>query len=175
MKKAIPTICFLILSLIVSGCGPGGLFGPTMTPIPTITPTSTSTPVPTSTPTPLPSIITNEVCTWTLNSVTLSDSSIYATQSGIRLHEGFLFLTIEFDNTEGCSLAGVAFGGDGHDAVFEKATMLSGIPTIYVIDRQGNQFFAVEVGENYILAGVKKESIGFTLYVSDMAPLFLGK
>lgn len=47
-----------VISLLVSSCGPGQLFGPTITPspmptlTPTLTPTSTITPTPTSTPTP---------------------------------------------------------------------------------------------------------------------------
>ena len=40
----------LIASLAFTACGPGQLFGPTLTP----TPTATSTPVPTSTPKPAP-------------------------------------------------------------------------------------------------------------------------
>jgi hypothetical protein len=45
---------FLVLglNLIISGCGPGQLFGPTITPIPTSTPTPTITLTPTKTPTP---------------------------------------------------------------------------------------------------------------------------
>lgn len=43
---------FTIASLLVTSCGAGQLFGPTITPSPTITLTSTSTPTPTQTPTP---------------------------------------------------------------------------------------------------------------------------
>lgn len=45
---------FILITLLLSGCGPGQIFGPTQTPIP---PTSTNTPVPptaTTTPTPVP-------------------------------------------------------------------------------------------------------------------------
>ena len=61
-------ICILILGLLVSGCGPGQVFGPTITPSPTITakstptftPTSSSTitltPMPTNTPTLTPTL-----------------------------------------------------------------------------------------------------------------------
>lgn len=50
-------ILVLVMSLIISGCGPGQVFGPTITPSPTNTPTptSTSTPTPTFTPTMTPS------------------------------------------------------------------------------------------------------------------------
>jgi WD40 repeat protein len=50
----------LVLNLSVSSCGPGGLFGPTLTPIPTVTqtpsPTLTPTPTPTFTPTFTPTV-----------------------------------------------------------------------------------------------------------------------
>jgi hypothetical protein len=39
-------ICFLAVSLLIAGCGPGQLLGPTLTPIPTPTPTPTPTPKP---------------------------------------------------------------------------------------------------------------------------------
>lgn len=45
-------LIMLLLSLLISACGPGQLFGPTFTPTPTITPTSTSTLTPTATLTP---------------------------------------------------------------------------------------------------------------------------
>ena len=45
-------LIMLLLSLLISACGPGQLFGPTLTPTPTITPTSTSTLTPTATLTP---------------------------------------------------------------------------------------------------------------------------
>lgn len=45
---------FLILALSISSCGPGELFGPTITPSPTLTFTPTLTPTPTSTLTPTP-------------------------------------------------------------------------------------------------------------------------
>lgn len=41
-------ICFVVLSLVVSGCSPEQVFDPTSTPLPTLT----STPIPTSTHTP---------------------------------------------------------------------------------------------------------------------------
>ncbi|MBI5352339.1 MAG: PD40 domain-containing protein [Chloroflexi bacterium] len=55
MKKNFFTFLFLV-SFIVSSCGPGQVFGPTLTPTATNTPTSTptNTPTPTSTVTPTP-------------------------------------------------------------------------------------------------------------------------
>jgi hypothetical protein len=54
-KQRITVVLVLAISLIVSSCAPGQLFGPTITPTPTMTPTSTMTPteLPTSTPMPL--------------------------------------------------------------------------------------------------------------------------
>src|SRR5689334_18413961 len=49
----------LVVSVMLSACGPGQLLGPTLTPTPTITltplpsPTFTPTPLPTATPTPV--------------------------------------------------------------------------------------------------------------------------
>lgn len=49
----------LSMLLISSGCGPGQLLGPTVTPSPTFTATPTSTPAPTPTPTPPPVAVTD--------------------------------------------------------------------------------------------------------------------
>lgn len=55
-KRQIGVIFVLITSLIISGCGPGQLFGPTITSTPTktMTPTTTHTPTATSTRTSTP-------------------------------------------------------------------------------------------------------------------------
>jgi hypothetical protein len=54
-KQRSIVIFVLVMSLTMSSCGPGQLFGPTVTPTPTTTPTTTPTPIPpTSTPTPIP-------------------------------------------------------------------------------------------------------------------------
>jgi len=53
-KQQIIVLFILALSLFVSGCGPGQIFGPTITPSPTNTPVPTNTSVPTDTPTPIP-------------------------------------------------------------------------------------------------------------------------
>jgi hypothetical protein len=57
-KRQIAAVVVLITSLVMSGCGPGQLLGPTVTPTPTLTftPTPTSTSTPTSTPTLTPTI-----------------------------------------------------------------------------------------------------------------------
>lgn len=68
MPKFKIVLLLILFNLILSGCGPGQLFGPTLTPTPsptstltptptpTLTPTPTNTPLPTATPTPLPSL-----------------------------------------------------------------------------------------------------------------------
>src|SRR6266516_2610617 len=52
MNKKILLILVLVMNLTISACGPGQLFGPTMTPTATVTLTPSATPVPTQTPTP---------------------------------------------------------------------------------------------------------------------------
>ncbi len=54
-------IFVLLFSLVLSGCGPGQVFGPTITPTPTITYTPTQTP--TSTPTPTPTATSTQTAT----------------------------------------------------------------------------------------------------------------
>jgi len=53
--QRITVLLVLAISLMASGCAPGQLFGPTVTPTPTLTATATNTPVPpTATDTPEP-------------------------------------------------------------------------------------------------------------------------
>jgi len=69
MKQRLIAIFVLTLSLLLSGCDPGQVFGLTITPTPTATPIPTSTltftPIPTETPTltptPLPTIAKEHV------------------------------------------------------------------------------------------------------------------
>lgn len=46
IKQQTITICFLVLSLLIPGCGLGQLFGPTPAPTATSTPPATATPTP---------------------------------------------------------------------------------------------------------------------------------
>ena len=63
-KQRTIAILVLVMSLVISSCAPGQLFGPTATPTLTSTPAATSTPVATSTPTKSPEeIITDAVKT----------------------------------------------------------------------------------------------------------------
>jgi hypothetical protein len=56
MKKnfQVTFVLFLLSISLLSACGPGQVFGPTLTPTPTFTPTQTLAPTPTFTPTPAP-------------------------------------------------------------------------------------------------------------------------
>jgi hypothetical protein len=61
-KQRTITICFLVVnlltaSLVISGCGPGQLFEPTLTPTLTSTPIPTPTPPPTPTPVPTGQVV----------------------------------------------------------------------------------------------------------------------
>lgn len=40
-----PVYLMILLSLLVSACGPGQILGPTLTPTPTLTPSPTNTPI----------------------------------------------------------------------------------------------------------------------------------
>ncbi len=55
--KPLPIIALLIMVLVTSACGPGQLFGPTLTPTITLTPTQTATLTPTATPCPVSRIV----------------------------------------------------------------------------------------------------------------------
>ena len=57
-KQGTTMILVLLLSLVMSSCAPGQIFGPT------VTPTSTSTPLPTDTPTIIPSTPTPALPTY---------------------------------------------------------------------------------------------------------------
>ena len=52
MRSKAAVTCILVMSVFLSACGPGRLFGPTLTPTPTSTSTPTRTPYPTYTPFP---------------------------------------------------------------------------------------------------------------------------
>lgn len=69
-KQYYALISLLLVSLIASGCGPGQVFGPT------ITPTATLTPVPTSTSTPTPTFTPNPTVTFTQTPVTKTFTTI---------------------------------------------------------------------------------------------------
>jgi hypothetical protein len=53
-KQQIIVICLIAISILISGCGPGQLFGPKITPTPTLTLTAIPTPTPTTIPTITP-------------------------------------------------------------------------------------------------------------------------
>jgi hypothetical protein len=98
MRKAI-AIFILALGLLISSCGPGGAFGPTLTPVPTLTPipTSTNTPIPptpTSTSTPEPTATDTPVPTPTISPDTDLFNKYFAklalaTEDGVTASEQF--------------------------------------------------------------------------------------
>jgi hypothetical protein len=55
-KSGIVAFCYLVLSLIISGCGPTQAPEPTLTPVLTLTPALTSTPISTATSTQQPTL-----------------------------------------------------------------------------------------------------------------------
>ncbi len=66
-----------IMSLIITGCGPGELFGPTITPTATMTPTITPTSAPTVTPTPAPATIHGRIYVTTWERPWITDVELY--------------------------------------------------------------------------------------------------
>jgi len=70
-QKSLRLLSLLLISLLLSSCGPGQFLGPTITPSPTPTltptithtpsPTATSTPTPTPSPTPVPPTVLGEL------------------------------------------------------------------------------------------------------------------
>lgn len=65
MKIKIELTLFVVLGLVISGCGQEQVPEPTLTPLPTTTPAPTDTPVPTYTSTPIPvSLVYNPVPRW---------------------------------------------------------------------------------------------------------------
>lgn len=79
-KQRTISILFLIVSLIISGCGPGQFLAPTITPspsnTPTITPTSTPTITPTFTPTLTPTATVDFAATATQQSIELENKAL---------------------------------------------------------------------------------------------------
>lgn len=81
-KQYFTVIAILVISLVISGCGAGQLFGPTVTPSPTSTSTLTSTPLPTATlaPTETP-----------IPTATLTPTNTPVPVESILLDKGFVF------------------------------------------------------------------------------------
>ena len=90
----------LLITLAVSGCGPGQLLGPTITPSPTATLTPTLTPTPTSTPTLTPTATPTSTPTLTPTPTFTPTPTLSPTATGIPLPAGWN----DYD-TEGFSIA----------------------------------------------------------------------
>jgi Tol biopolymer transport system component len=65
MKKTFALLFIALFVILSSGCGPGKMFGPTLTPTPTNTPIPTNTPTPTNTQTPTPTSTPTSTPTYT--------------------------------------------------------------------------------------------------------------
>jgi hypothetical protein len=93
--KRLPLALFggLLISLVASGCGPGSVFGPTITPSPTDTPLPTNTPLPTSTatntPTFTPSMTPSLTFTPTTTSAPPAQLSNYIEGASMTYYDSF--------------------------------------------------------------------------------------
>jgi len=86
MKTNSCSICFLIISILVSGCGPRHLLGPTITPSPASTPTPTIIPSPTSTSIPTATLTPTPSCSvengeWSGNGISFKISNCTITST----------------------------------------------------------------------------------------------
>ena len=159
-------LVFFLNSLILSGCGPGQLFGPTITPTPThtqILPTSTSTPVPptvtlTSTlrpiDTPIPPTETGAVelfCVYYVNAHGNSTAKQYL-DTGIDLIKGEHLVigatgTACFDGTnmDNCN------GPDGHPS-FDNTDLVGKIGNgeMFHIGTSFEKVVDIETGRLYL-------------------------
>jgi hypothetical protein len=181
MKASPSTLLVSALCVVLlTACAPAA---PSATPIPTVTftptipPTKTPSPTPvppTATITPIPIVLTDGTHQWIIKSVTVSETSKYSPPSGFYLVAGFVYLTIEFENSDGGDIVS-AILGLGDAGVFIKFSLPGGIKMVYVTDDQNQKFNAVEVAQTYFIIPVSKDSSGFTLYVQDWDPVELGR
>ena len=104
MKKNISIICCLIINLIISGCGPGQLLGPTLTLTPTITPTFTPSATPTVTFTPTPTLTPTPSCSvqngvWSGEVVVFAVYNCAITDVEFFINTGNGFLEVSMNNS----------------------------------------------------------------------------
>jgi hypothetical protein len=142
-EKIIPATSILFLALLLSSCGPGQLWGPTLTPVPTATSTPTTTltpmPPPTSTPTSTPTATASPVpaAYQTMNVNEYATFTVYwkrdlwesaASASGNVLTEDFEKDTADYGELSFPYLTGNGFllsGGEHCPAqIFQDATQL---------------------------------------------------
>ena len=100
-------ICSLLLSLCVSGCGPGQLLGPTLTPTPTgtFTPTPTFTATHTLTPSRTPSPTATSTATLTPTSPPTLTATATPTLMATRTSKPATSAPVNSGNEEGSSYA----------------------------------------------------------------------
>ncbi len=183
IKNILPI--FIAVSMALTACGPGQLFGPTVTSTATITPTptNTSTPTPTltptpipptATPTPIPIILTDGDHKWFIKSVTLGDTSEYSAPANYFLMEGYTYLTIGFESADDMDLVSFVMDLDAGSGI-TSISLRDGFAKVYVVDSQNDKYHALEIAQDYITIPVKEGASGFTLYFLDLEPVELGK
>ena len=112
--KAI-AILILVLSLLLSGCTPGQLFGATVTPTPSITPTSTFTPIPTETPT-LPPTLTPTPVIKTFNVTIPANVEWFNTGINLTVGQTMIISASGKVNTNGGRSNGITLSPDGQSS-----------------------------------------------------------
>jgi hypothetical protein len=103
-QQTLAILMFLTISLVMSGCGPGQLLGPTITPSPTNTPppTPTSTPTPTFTLTLTPTLTPSPTFTQTPTIEPPSQLSNLFDGARLTYYESFDYFALEQWNTQAC-------------------------------------------------------------------------
>lgn len=161
--------CVWVVSLFLSSCGPGQLFGPTLTPTPTITPSPTVTPsptltltptstltfapsptfTPTPTVTPLP-IVSPEVIQWEETiSLPIASSAPFNDARGQQLifHDGFVYI-FGGSSASDSQFTNVYFSAIGRDGTLAEWVETTSLPGMYY------DHVVVKVGEYvYLLTG----------------------
>ena len=166
-NKRIIAICFLAVSLLVSGCVPGQALPPALTPTPTLTPTltptSTWTPTPTPTPTatqtptptptpPLPSAgpyVVKQIETLggeTISGVVCSVSLPFSMNSVTsRVSFVFVFAPLDVQHGQVTYKYSIPSAGESHDA--------KGNYTIGPADKDGTLHLSLSVSDHVVFKG----------------------
>ena len=166
-NKRIIAICFLAVSLLVSGCVPGQALPPALTPTPTLTPTltptstRTPTPTPTNTPTqtptatptpPLPSggpYVVKQIETLggeTISGVVCSVSLPFNVNSVTpRISFVFVFAPLDAQHGQVSYKYSIPSAGESHDA--------TGNYTIGPADKDGTLHLSLTVSDHVVFKG----------------------
>jgi Tol biopolymer transport system component len=87
-RQPITVVLVLVISLVVSGCGPGQMFGPAMTPTSTPPPASTPTPTPFPTSTSIPTPTPDPLSQIDLSTIALQASDLQLAENITRTEKG---------------------------------------------------------------------------------------